>query len=62
MSEDDIKWHKMIIRFPKDIVWYDKKRKIYWAEVRDPQKLVTGILATMSAEGKAVVMGRDEDE
>lgn len=59
---DDFEANPMIIRFPKDIVWYDKKRKIYWVEVRDPQKLVTGILAAMSAEGKAIVLRRDEDE
>lgn len=59
---DDFESNPMIIRFPKDIVWYDKKRKIYWVEVRDPQKLVTGILAAMSAEGKAVVLRRDENE
>lgn len=58
----DTGWHKMIIRFPKDLVWYDKKKKIYWVEVDDPEKLVMGILASQTAEGKAVVIRRDEDE
>lgn len=52
----------MIIRFPKDIVWYDKKRKIYWVELKDPKKLVMGILAAQSGKGKAVVIKRDDDE
>ena len=52
----------MIIRFPKDLVWYDKKKKIYWVEVDDPEKLVMGILASQTAKGKAVVIRRDEDE
>lgn len=50
--KEDIEWHGMIIRFPKDIVWYDKKRKIYWVEVKDPKKLVMGILAAQSGEGR----------
>lgn len=58
----DTGWHKMIIRFPENLVWYDKKKKIYWVEVDDPENLVMGILASQTAKGKAVVIRRDEDE
>ena len=60
--KEDIEWHGMIIRFPKDMVWYDKKRKLYWVEVKDPKKLVMGILAAQTGKGKAAVIKRDEDE
>lgn len=60
--KEDIDWHGMIIRFPKDLVWYDKKRKLYWVEVKDPKKLVMEILAVQSGEGKAAVIKRDGDE
>lgn len=58
----DTGWTKMILRFPEDLVWHDKKKKIYWVEVDDPEKLVMGILASQTAKGKAVVIRRDEDE
>lgn len=60
--KEDIEWHGMIVRFPKDIVWYDKKRKLYWVEVKDPKKLVMGILAAQTEKGRAVVIKRDDDE
>jgi hypothetical protein len=60
--KEDIEWHRMLIRFPKDIVWYDKKRKLYWVEVKDPKKFVMGILAVQSGKGKHAVIKRDEDE
>ena len=60
--KEDIEWHGMIIRFPKDIVWYDKKRKLYWVEVKDPKKLVIGILEAQLGKGMADVIKRDDDE
>ena len=58
----DTGWTKMILRFPEYLVWHDKKKKTYWVEVDDPEKLVMGILASQTAKGKAVVIRRDEDE